>query len=76
MKVRLLGSSNITSKKDGKPWTVLCIGYPDPYWNGLKCENKVVAPHLIQCDLTPDKVYNVEFNPNGALISIERATNN
>lgn len=76
MKVRLIGSSSITSKKDGKPWTVLAIAYQDPYWNGLKCENKVVAPHMINCDLVPDKVYNVEFNPNGALVNIERVTSN
>lgn len=76
MKVRLIGSSQITSKKDGKPWTVLAIAYQDPFWTGLKCENKVVAPHMINCDLIPDKVYNVDFGPTGALVAIERVTSN
>lgn len=70
MKVKLMGYSQFQSK-EGKQCCIVGMMVRDQYWNGFKPLEKFVNPLNIGCELKPGEEYNVEFDQNGRLLSIE-----
>lgn len=69
MKVSLIGFSRFQSKK-GSECLIIGIAYSDPRWNGLRCDQKFVAPALVNCQLVPGSDYELSLDLSGTIIGI------
>lgn len=70
MKVKLVGFSRFTSK-EGRSCCIVGLIHRDNYWNGFKVLEKFVNPDNIGCELIPNGDYDVDFDPQGRIVSIE-----